>query len=81
MLHRWTTMTLIFIFLFTGSAIVALVSCSSSDFDFRVPNNYIYFTAQYFPTIIGTMTVILFDSFVDEFHQMSPYFLYGGPHR
>lgn len=67
-------MTLIFIFLLTGSAIVALLSCSGSYFHFLVPNNYIYFTAQYVPSIIRTMTVILFDSCVQEFHRMSPYF-------
>lgn len=74
MLQHWTTITLVAIFLLTGSAIAALLACSGSYLDFRVPNNYIYFTAQYVPSIIATLTVMLFESFVAEFHQMSPYF-------
>ncbi|KAL0635185.1 hypothetical protein Q9L58_005910 [Maublancomyces gigas] len=73
-LERPTTIILAFIFLLTGLSIVTLYYRAGTDYRFRVTDHYMYFTAQYVPSIIGTITVIAFRSLIQEFHRMNPYF-------
>lgn len=74
MLQPSITILLGFISLLTGLTIVVLLYRAGTDNQFGVTDHYVYFTAQYLPSIIGTLTVTVFRSAVQEFHLMTPYF-------
>lgn len=69
-----TTIVLGLTFLLIGLIIVTLFYRAGTDYRFRVTDHYMYFTAQYVPSIIGTLSVIAFRSLLNEFHRMNPYF-------
>lgn len=73
MLQHPTTILLASVFLLTALCIVILLYRAGIDNRFRATDHYMYFTAQYVLSIIGTLTVIAFRSMVQEFHRMTPY--------
>ncbi len=72
-LKPWSLGTLLCLYIAVGTAVGVLCWQSGPDDRFHIPSENVQMIARYFPSIIGTITVLLFNMSVREFLRMRPF--------